>query len=124
MVNRMWHIAIEEGTARLQNVVVASVSIDDLALLQGLLATQHVKGFPVETEHGNYLLMYDGDSQRPYRQVIIWRYRIEEDRNIIEDMRMEDAWILEPVWRYWLMPEETDAEYVPPGEFVVMDMDG
>ena len=120
MVNKMWHIAIEEGTTRLQDVVVASVPIEDLALLRVLLSTQHLKGMSVETERGNYLLMYDGDSERPYSDVIVWRYRVEGDENIIEDMQMEDSWILEHVWRYWLMPEETDAEYVSPGQFVMM----
>ena len=32
----------------------------------------------------------------------------------------EDAWIVERVWRDMLMPEATDAEYVPPKRFLVM----
>ena len=35
-------------------------------------------------------------------------------------MQIEDAWILEYVWSEWLMPEDTDAEYVPPEQFIVM----
>ena len=31
-----------------------------------------------------------------------------------------DAWIVEYVWRDMLMPETTDAEYVPPKRFIAM----
>ena len=33
---------------------------------------------------------------------------------------MEDSRIVEYVWREWLMPEEMDAEYIPPDQFLVM----
>ena len=41
--------------------------------------------------------------------------------SFIVNMKMEDVWILKHVWREWLMPEETDAEYVPPKQFLVME---
>ena len=48
------------------------------------------------------------------------RVKITEEENTIVDMRQEDAWIVEHIWREWLMPEETDAEYVHPNQIVVM----
>jgi hypothetical protein len=35
-------------------------------------------------------------------------------------MRYEDGWIVEYVWSEWLMPEEADAEYVPPNQIPIM----
>jgi len=35
-------------------------------------------------------------------------------------MRQEDGWILKHVWKEWLMPEDTNVEYIPPKQFLVM----
>ena len=55
--------------------------------------------------------MYGGEYKRPYPSVMIWRVEVSEEESTIVDMRQEDGWILKHVWREWLMPEKTDAEY-------------
>ena len=121
MSNVMWHVALEPGTTRMQDVIVADIEVNDLETITFLLATNQLKGKVFETERGGYLLMYGGESERPFPSIIIWKLQIKEEESFIENMQMEDAWILEHVWREWLMPEETDAEYVPPKQFLVME---
>lgn len=104
----------------MQDVIVADIDINDLQMISYLLSTNHLKGKDIETEWGGFLLMYGGEYERPYPSVMIWRFRDGEDNSIIENMQKEDAWIVKHVWRQWLMPEETDAEYVPPNNYVVM----
>lgn len=120
MRKNMWHVALKPGTTRLQDVIFANLEVNDFEIICGLLSTNHLKGYFLETERGNYLLMYGGDYERPFPSIIIWRYRISGEDNIIEDIRQEDAWVLEYVWREWLMPEDTDAEYIPPDYFLLM----
>ncbi len=120
MTNDMWHMALKLGTSRLQDIVVANLPIDDLDTIAGLLSTEHLKGKEISSNRGNYLLMYGGEYQRPYPSVIIWKFSVRGDQNIVEDMRPEDGWIIEHIWKEWLMPEDTEEEYVPPEGFVVM----
>ena len=120
MSNVMWHVALEPGTTRMQDVIVADIEVNDLETITFLLATNQLKGKVFETERGGYLLMYGGEYERPFPSIIIWKLQIKEDESFIENMQIEDAWILEHVWREWLMPEETDAEYVSPKQFLVM----
>ena len=121
MSNVMWHVALEPGTTRMQDVIVADIEVNDLETITFLLATNQLKGKVFETERGGYMLMYGGEYERPFPSIIIWKLQIQEDESIIKNMQMEDAWILKHVWREWLMPEETDAEYVPPKQFLVME---
>ena len=120
MSNVMWHVALEPGTTRMQDVIVADIQVDDFETITFLLRTNQLKGKVFETERGGYMLMYGGECERPFPSIIIWKLRISEDESFIENMQMEDAWILKHVWRWWLMPEETEAEYVPPKQFLVM----
>ena len=120
MKNIMWHIGTRHGTAELQDVVAAAISIGEIDLLSALLNTNRLKGASIESDRSSYLLMYNGEAARPYNEVIVWKCRTEGDESIIDDMGMEDSWIVEYVWRNWLMPEDTDEEYVPPEQFLVM----
>ena len=58
--------------------------------------------------------------KKPYPSIIIWQIKITEEENFIVDMRQEDGWVPEHIWREWLMPEDMDAEYVPPRHILVM----
>ena len=120
MSNIMWHVALEPGTTRMQDVILVDLAINDFETIRYLLSTDHLKGKDVEIERGNYLFMYGGEYERPYPSVMIWRVEISEKERTIVDMRQEDGRIIKHVWREWLMPEETDAEYVPPNQFLVM----
>ena len=120
MSNTMWHVALQPGTTEMQDVILADVDPNDFETIGILLSTSHLKGKVLETERGSYLLMCDGEYQRPYPSVMIWRIEILEKERIIVDMRQEDGWIVRYIWREWLMPVETDAEYVPPEGFIVM----
>lgn len=120
MSNTMWHVALKPGTNEMQDVILADLDIDDFETIGYLLSTSHLKGKVFETKQDNYLLMYGGEYERPYPSVMIWRFEITDDENTVVDMRQEDGWIVKHVWREWLMPEETDAEYVPPKRFLVM----
>lgn len=120
MKNTMWHVALEPGKTIMQDVVVADLEFNDFEQIGRLMGTDQLKAKVIETEGGGYMLMYGGEYERPYPNIMIWRYEARGTDNVICDMRMEDARVLEYVWRYWLMPGETDAEYVPPGGFLVM----
>lgn len=120
MSNTMWHVALEPGTSRMQDVILANLRVDDFETICYLLSTDHLKGKAYETEMGSYLFMYGGEYERPYPSVMIWRAEISEEKQIVVDMQYEDRWIVEHVWREWLMPEETDDEYIPPNQFLVM----
>ena len=120
MSNTMWHVALKQGTTELQDVILADIDVDDFETIGVLLSTTHLKGKCLETEKGNYLLMYGGEYERPYPSIMIWRVEITEEGSIVTDMRQEDTWIVEYIWREWLMPEEADTEYIPPKRFLVM----
>ena len=120
MGNDMWHVALKPGSTELQDVIVANIPFGDMDLMCMLLRTEKLRGKPVETKKGNYLLMMGAEYKRPYPSVMIWKNETHGEENRIVDMGMEDAWIIEYVWREWLMPEDTDAEYVPPESFLVM----
>lgn len=121
MGNVVWHVALEPGTAKMQDVIVTSISIGDLEMISSLLSTVNPKAQDIETEDGGFLLMYGGEYERPYPSVMIWRYRDGDETAVIEDMQMKDAWILEHIWRCMLMPEDTDAEFIPPKQFLIME---
>ena len=120
MGNDVWHVALEPGTTRMQDIILANLAVNDFEMIGFLLSTGHLKGKAVETERGNYLLMYGGEYERPYPSVMIWRVEVSGEERTIVDMRQEDGWILKHIWREWLMPEYTDAEYVPPKQFLIM----
>ena len=73
-----------------------------------------------KTEWGGFLLMYAGEYERPFPSVMIWRLEDKGDDGMIKDIRYEDGWIIERVWRDMLMPEDSDAKYDPPKSFIVM----
>jgi len=120
MGNDMWHVALEPGTSRMQDVILVNLDANDFETIGSLLLTSVLKSQVVETEQGGYLLITDGEHERPYPSVMIWRLELSEGKCVVADMRPEDGGILKYVWREWLMPEETDAEYIPPKQFLVM----
>ena len=120
MSNVIWHVALEQGTTKMQDVVLADVAVNDFQTITYLLSTNNLKGRVFATDWGGFLMMYGGEYERPFPSVMIWRFEDLKDERYIKDMRGEDAWIVERVWRDMLMPEETDAEYVPPKRFLVM----
>ena len=120
MGNDMWHVALKPGTSRMQDIILANLDVNDFETIGTLLSTSILKSQVIETRLGSYLLMCDGEYERPYPSVMIWRLEIFEGKRIVADMRQEDGWIVEHIWRKWLMPKGTDAEYVPPNQFLVM----
>ena len=120
MSNNVWHVALEPGTAKMQDVILADVDINDLQTISRLLSTNRLKSKVFATQWGGFLMMYGGEYERPFPGVMIWRFEDQKDGSIIKDMRYEDAWIVERVWRDMLMPEITDAVYVPPERFILM----
>lgn len=120
MGNTMWHVALAPGTTRMQDVILADLAVNDFDTICYLLSTNRLKGKVLETERGSYLLMCGGEYERPYPSIMIWRVKITEEENTIMDMKQEDAWIVERIWREWLMPEDADAEYVPPNQILAM----
>ena len=120
MSNIMWHVALKPGTTEMQDVILTDVDPNDFETIGTLLSTNILVSRVIETEHSNYLLISDGECERPYPSVMIWRVEDYGEEINIVDMRQEDVWIIKHVWREWLMPEETDAEYVPPEQFLLM----
>ena len=120
MSNIMWHVALKPGTTEMQDVILTDVDPNDFETIGTLLSTNILVSRVIETEHSNYLLISDGECERPYPSVMIWRVEDYGEEINIVDMRQEDVWIIKHVWREWLMPEETDAEYAPPKQFMLM----
>lgn len=120
MNNDMWHVALKPGTTRMQDIVLVNLDANDFEAIESLLSASVLKRLVIETERGSYLLVCDGEFERPYPSVMIWRVDISEEKITVLDMRYEDGWIVEYVWREWLMPEEMYAEYVPPNRILVM----
>lgn len=120
MGNIMWHVALKPGTSTMQDVIVADIEVNDFETIELLLSSRYLKGKVIETEEGTYLLMYGGEYKRPCPSIMIWRVKSIEEGDFITDMREEDARILKHIWREWLMPEETNAEYIPPNQFILM----
>ena len=114
------YVALEPGTTRMQDVIAANVDANDFETIGSLLSTSIVISKVIDAEQCRYLLMCDGEYERPYPSVMIWRIEILEGKKTIVDMRQEDGWIIKYVCTEWLMPEETDAEYVPPNQILVM----
>lgn len=120
MSNAMWHVALKPDTTEMQDVILADVDPNDFETIGTLLSTSILVSHVIKTERDSYLLISDGECERPYPSVMIWRVEISEDESTIVDMRQEDRWIIKHVWREWLMPEDTDVEYIPPKQFLVM----
>ena len=120
MSNVMWHVALKPGTTEMQDVILADIDPNDFEFIGTLLSTSTLISHVIKTERDSYLLISDGECERPYPSVMIWRIEISGEESTIVDMRQEDGWIIKHVWREWLMPEETDAEYVPPNQFLLM----
>ena len=120
MSNIMWHTALKPGTTEMQDVILADVDPNDYETIGTLLSTNILTSRVIETEQGSYLLISDGECERPYPSVMIWRVEASREEINIVDMRQKDGWIIKHVWQEWLMPEETDAEYVPPSQFLLM----
>ncbi len=120
MNNIMWHVALKPGTTEMQDVILADVDHNDLETIGTLLSTSVLISHVIKTERDAYLLISDGECERPYPSVMIWRIEIFGEERTIVDMRQEDSWIVEHIWRKWLMPEETNANYTPPNRFLVM----
>ena len=73
MSNDMWHVALEPGTTKMQDVISASISIGDIETISMLLSSTNPKAQDIEVKDGGYLLMYGGEYERPYPSVMIWR---------------------------------------------------
>ena len=87
-----------------------SLSIDDVELISILLSTDRLKGKTFETNDGGFLLMYGREYERPFPGVMIWRFQNKDGSSYIKDMKPEDSWIVEYVWREWLMPKGAEVE--------------
>ena len=85
-------------------MIAAELAIDDVELISMLLSTDHLKGKEVETQDCGFLLMYGGEYERPFPEVMIWRFENEGGGRRVKDMREEDFWIVEYVWKEWLTP--------------------
>ena len=120
MSKAMWHLALKPGTTEMQDVILADVDPNDFETIGTLLSTNILVSRVIETEQSSYLLFSDGEGERPYPSVMIWRVEDYGEEINIVDMRQEDGWIIKHVWREWLMPEETDAEYAPPEQFLMV----
>ena len=110
MKNVVWHVAVEPDTKQIETVIAAELEVDDVELISMLLSTDRLKGKTIETNDGGFLLMYGGEYERPLPEVMIWRFENEDGNSYIKDMRPEDSWIVEYVWREWLMPEGAEVE--------------
>ena len=99
---------------------MADVAPNDFETIGTLLSTSILVSHVIKTERASYLLISDGECERSYPSVMIWRVEISGEERTVVDMRQEDGWIIKHVWREWLMPEKTDAEYVPPNQFLMM----
>ena len=86
MSNTMWHVALEPGTTRMQDVIQVDLAVNDFETICCVLSTDHLKGKDIETERGNYLFMYGGEYERPYPSVMIWRFEVAEKGNIINSV--------------------------------------
>ena len=42
MSNVMWHVALEPGTNKMQDVIVADIEVDDFQTINYLLSTKHL----------------------------------------------------------------------------------
>lgn len=120
MGNDMWHVALKPGTTEMQDVILADIDANDFETIGTLLSASVLRRQVIETERGSYLLMCDGECERPYPSVMIWRLGASEEKSTVVDMRQEDSWIVKYIWREWLMPEKTDAEFVPPERFLLV----
>ena len=122
-VHKAWHVALEPGSSKMQDVIIPRIAFDDFDMIWMLLDTDHVKAKSIEAENGGYLLMYDGECDRPYPSVMIWRYITDENThdNLITDMEFEDSDIIESVWNNYLMEEEHSQDYTRPGYFILME---
>ena len=110
MKNVVWHVAADTDTKQIETVIAAELEVDDVELISMLLSTDRLKGKTIETNDGGFLLMYGGEYERPLPEVMIWRFENEDGNSYIKDMRPEDSWIVEYVWREWLMPEGAEVE--------------
>ena len=104
MKNVVWHVAVDPDTMQIDTVIASELAIDDVELISMLLSTDHLKGKEVETQDGGFLLMYGGEYERPFSEVMIWRFENEGGGRRVKDMREEDFWIVEYVWKEWLTP--------------------
>ncbi len=121
MQNVMWHVALEPGSKKMQDVIVAKMAFNDLEQIGSLLGTNRVKGSGLEAGNKGYFIMYGGEYERPYPSIIIWKYKVTEDGNIICDLEQEDGWILKQIWRDWLVGENETCSYEPPKSFLIME---
>ena len=110
MKNVVWHVAVDPDTKQIETVIAAELEVDDVELISMLLSTDRLKGKTIETNDGGFLLMYGGEYERPLPEVMIWRFENEGGGRRVKDMREEDYWIVEYVWREWLMPEGAEVE--------------
>lgn len=110
MKNVVWHVAVDPDTEQIETVIAAELAIDDVELISILLSTDRLKGKTIGTNDGGFLLMYGGEYERPFPGVMIWRFQNKDGSSYIKDMRPEDSWIVEYVWREWLMPEGAEVE--------------
>ena len=87
MGNDVWHVALEPGTTKMQDVIVVNLAVNDFEMIKIMLSTNHLKGRIVETEMGSCLLMYGGEYERPYPSIMIWRVETSGGNSTIVDMR-------------------------------------
>lgn len=92
--NVVFHIGLNpDGT--MQDIINVRLPFSDHALLMALLNTQRLGGqFYDCYDDGGYFFMYDKSKKRPYPSVMIWKYKIKDDRRVITDMEKVDLRII------------------------------
>ena len=87
MSNIMWHTALKPGTTEMQDVILADVDPNDYETIGTLLSTNILTSWVIETEQSSYLLISDGECERPYPSVMIWRVEVSrEEINIVKNL--------------------------------------
>ena len=85
MSNTMWHVALKPGTTEIQDVILADVDANDFETIGTLLSTNVLISQIIESEQNGYLLIFDGEYERPYPSIMIWRFRRVGEEKFIED---------------------------------------
>ena len=88
MSNTMSHVALEPGTNRMQDVILADVDANDFETIGTLLSTNVLISQIIESEQNGYLLIFDGEYERPYPSVMIWRIEISGEERRTYSLRI------------------------------------
>lgn len=103
--NDVFHIALDSG-GKLQPIVCVKIPFNS-ELLKSLLQTDRPGGrFYRISNEGGYFFTFDNNRKRPYPSVMIWKYRVIDGQNTIQDMEQEDLAIIPYAVKNYLLAEE------------------